>query len=64
MSEPDPKTTLRELQEYFAISHESPGKIATRVGVSQSTIWSWLAGKRYPKAQLSSSRNTPTSARL
>jgi DNA-binding XRE family transcriptional regulator len=64
MSEPDPKTTLREFREYFASSHESQNKIASRIGVSQWTVWGWLAGKHYPKAQLSSSRNTPTSARL
>ena len=51
MIEPDPKTTLREFQEYSAISYESPGKIAARVGVSQSTIWAWLAGKRHPAAK-------------
>jgi transcriptional regulator with XRE-family HTH domain len=28
------------------------GKIAARIGVSQSTIWCWLAGKRHPTAKL------------
>ena len=27
------------------------GKIAARIGVSQSTIWCWLAGKRHPTAK-------------
>jgi hypothetical protein len=54
MIEPDPKTTLREFQEYSAISYESPGKIAARVGVSQSTIWAWLAAKQVRYARLCS----------
>jgi len=37
MTEPDPKTTLREFQEYFASSWESQQKIATCIGVTQKT---------------------------
>jgi transposase len=42
---------LRELREYFASSHESEPKIAARIGVSQTTIWAWLAGKQHPAAE-------------
>jgi hypothetical protein len=28
MSEPDPKTALREFQEYVDLSYESPGEFA------------------------------------
>jgi transcriptional regulator with XRE-family HTH domain len=51
MRDPDPKPTLRELREYFASSHESERKIAARIGVSQTTIWAWLAGKQHPAAE-------------
>jgi transcriptional regulator with XRE-family HTH domain len=50
MSEPDPKTTLREFQEYLDLSYESSREIAARIGVAQRTIWAWLAGKSQPKA--------------
>jgi transcriptional regulator with XRE-family HTH domain len=58
MRDPDPKTTLREIREYFASSHESERKIAARIGVSQTTIWAWLAGKQHPAAE-SVARLTP-----
>jgi transcriptional regulator with XRE-family HTH domain len=48
MRDPDPKTMLRELREYFASSHESERKIAARIGVSQTAICAWLAGKQHP----------------
>jgi transcriptional regulator with XRE-family HTH domain len=51
MRDPDPKTTLREIREHFASSHESQRKIAARIGVSQTTIWAWLAGKQHPAAE-------------
>jgi transcriptional regulator with XRE-family HTH domain len=51
MIDPDPKTTLRELREYFASGHESQRKIAARIGVSQTTIWAWLAGTQHPAAE-------------
>jgi transcriptional regulator with XRE-family HTH domain len=51
MSEPDPKTTLRQFREYFARSYESQDKIAARVGVTQGTLSDWLAGKRHPKPE-------------
>jgi hypothetical protein len=51
MSEPDPKTTLREFREYVASSHESHSKIAARIGVSQWAIWNWLTGKQPPAAK-------------
>jgi transcriptional regulator with XRE-family HTH domain len=50
MSEPDPKTTLREFKEYVATSFESPHKLAARFGVAKETIWYWLSGRRQPKA--------------
>jgi transcriptional regulator with XRE-family HTH domain len=50
MSEPDLKTTLRELREYVTLSYELPRTIAGRISVSQSTIWDWLAGRNQPKA--------------
>jgi len=49
MTEPDPKTTLREFREYVASSHESHGKIAARIGVSQWAIWT--KSKLPPKRQ-------------
>jgi hypothetical protein len=39
MTEPDLKTTLREFKEYVTLSHDSPGKIAADIGVTQPTIW-------------------------
>jgi transcriptional regulator with XRE-family HTH domain len=51
MSEPVPKTTLREFKEYVDLSYESPGEIAARVGVAQRTIWVWLSDKSQPKAK-------------
>jgi transcriptional regulator with XRE-family HTH domain len=51
MRDPDPKPTLRELREYFASSHESERKIAACIGVSQTTIGAWLAGKQHPAAE-------------
>jgi len=48
--DPDLKTTLREFKEYVALSYESPGEIAARVGVAQKTIWDWLSGRSQPKA--------------
>jgi hypothetical protein len=42
MSEPDPKTTLRQFKEYIALSYESPYGVAARIGVIQPTIWSPL----------------------
>jgi len=38
MSEPDPKTTLRELREYFARSYEPQNKLAARIGVTPSPV--------------------------
>jgi transcriptional regulator with XRE-family HTH domain len=51
VSEPDPKTTLREFQEYLDLSYESPREFAARIGVAKETIWYWLSGRRQPKAQ-------------
>ena len=51
MRGPDPKTTLSELREYFASSHESERKIAACIGVSQTTICAWFAGKQRPSAE-------------
>jgi transcriptional regulator with XRE-family HTH domain len=48
MTDPDPKTTLREFKEYVTLSYESPGEIAARVGVAQRTIWVWLSDKSQP----------------
>ena len=50
MSEPDQKMTLREFHEYVATSHDSPGKIAADIGVTQATIGHWLSGRHPPKA--------------
>jgi hypothetical protein len=50
MSEPDPKTTLREFQEYLDLSYESPREFAARIGVAKETVWYWLSGRRQPKA--------------
>jgi hypothetical protein len=44
----DPVATMREFREYLASSYEPQGKIAARVGVTQSTILDWLAGKPHP----------------
>ncbi len=38
MTEGDLSETLREFREYLAGSYESQGKIAARVGVTQSTL--------------------------
>jgi transcriptional regulator with XRE-family HTH domain len=51
MSEPNPKTTLREFKECVALSYESPREIAARIGVAQKTIWDWLSGRSQPKAK-------------
>ena len=51
MTEPDPKTTLREFKEYVDQSCELSGEIAARVGVAQKTIWDWLSDKSQPKAK-------------
>jgi DNA-binding transcriptional regulator YiaG len=51
MNEPDPKTTLREFQEYLDQSYESPREFAARIGVAKETIWYWLSGRRQPKAK-------------
>ena len=51
MTEPDPKTTLREFQEYLDLSYESPREFAACIGVAKETIWYWLSGKRQPKAK-------------
>jgi hypothetical protein len=51
MSDPDPKTTLREFREYFDLSCESSLEIAARIGVVKWTIWDWLAGKSQPKTK-------------
>ncbi len=50
MSEPDPKTTLREFKEYLDLSYESPREFAARICVTKETIWYWLSGRRQPKA--------------
>jgi transcriptional regulator with XRE-family HTH domain len=50
MSEPDPKTTLREFQEYLDLSYESPREFAACIGVAKETVWYWLSGRRQPKA--------------
>jgi len=50
MSEPDPKTTLREFKEYVDQSYELPREFAARIGVAKETIWYWLSGRRQPKA--------------
>ena len=42
----DPAATLREFREYFASTYKANHKLAARIGVSQSTISGWLAGKR------------------
>jgi transcriptional regulator with XRE-family HTH domain len=51
MSEPDPKTTLREFKEYVDLSYERASTIAKRIGVAQRTIWVWLSDKSQPKAK-------------
>src|SRR5258708_35866406 len=50
MNEPDPKTTLREFQEYLDLSYELPREFAARIGVAKETIWYWLSGRHQPKA--------------
>jgi transcriptional regulator with XRE-family HTH domain len=47
----DPKTMLREFQEYVALSYESPVKIAARIGVKQATTGDWLSGRYQPSAK-------------
>jgi transcriptional regulator with XRE-family HTH domain len=56
MSEPDPKTTLRELREYFARGYEPQCKLAAHMGVTPSTVSCWLAGKWQPKPTLAKLR--------
>jgi len=51
MSDPDPKTTLREFKQYLDLSYESPREFAARIGVAKETIWYWLSGRRQPKAK-------------
>jgi transcriptional regulator with XRE-family HTH domain len=51
MSEPDSKTTLRELREYVDLSYEPPREFAARIGIAKETIWYWLSGRRQPKAK-------------
>src|SRR5258708_23257311 len=51
MRGPYAKTTLSEVREYFASSHESERTIAACIGVSQTTICAWLAGKQRPSAE-------------
>src|SRR5258708_11419422 len=51
MSEPDPKPTLREFQEYLDLSYESPGEFAALIGVEKEIIWYWLSGRRQPKTK-------------
>jgi transcriptional regulator with XRE-family HTH domain len=48
ISEPDPKTTLRELREYFAGSYEALGKLAAGIGISHLTLSDLLAGESRP----------------
>jgi hypothetical protein len=43
MTDPDPKTMLREFQEYLDLSYESPREFAERIGVAQRTIGVWLS---------------------
>ncbi len=35
MNEPDPKTKLREFQEYLDLSYEPPREFAARIGVAK-----------------------------
>ena len=46
MTEPDPKTTLREFREYFATIANH--KIARQIGVRVTTLADWLTGCREP----------------
>ena len=48
MSDPDPKTTLREFREYFASTYEANNKLASRIGVRVKTLLDWLTGKYEP----------------
>ena len=48
MSDPDPKTTLREFREYIASSYVANHKIAGRIGVRVKTFADWLIGYREP----------------
>jgi hypothetical protein len=48
MSDPDPKTTLREFREYFATSYVANHKIARQIGVRVTTLADWLTGCREP----------------
>jgi transcriptional regulator with XRE-family HTH domain len=48
MSDPDPKTTLREFSEYFAGSYAANHKIARQIGVRVKTLADWLSGYREP----------------
>ena len=48
MSDPDPKTTLREFREYFASTYEANNKLASRIGVRVKTLSDWLSGDREP----------------
>ncbi len=48
MSDPDPKTALREFREYFARSYEANHKIAARIGVTVKTFAEWLTGDCQP----------------
>src|SRR5260221_12698161 len=50
MLDPDPKTTLREFQEFLDLSYQSPREFAARIGVAKETICYWLSGRRQPKA--------------
>jgi hypothetical protein len=51
MSEPDPRTTLREFKDYFAGSYETAGKLAKRVGITNVSLRELLAGHREPSAK-------------
>ena len=49
MTDPDPKTTLRELRDYLAVTYEANHKIAARIGVSVKTFADWSSGDHQPK---------------
>jgi len=38
MSKSEPETTLREFKNYFAGSHETVGKLAKQVGITNVTL--------------------------